>query len=336
MFLLFFAHSSSIVIEPYCADKYFKPNIIGNPYTQFVSGVPGINHHEETPISITEKPVVTVTLKQDEIAKYLVDNGYANQEKANTIQKRMKVTNKISTVFNDFGCQDMSTDFYKLPDNQKNLNNFWNKIITRDAVAVKGTKSGDNVTLKLKRVSGTMKKRWSKVAASTNWKSYWCQVKVQDCGFKPTEKTVYEDVTKKEYQCKPQQVSRYQCSMVPTQEYKCTNQPVTSYQCTGFGISQSCGFKTTYQQKCGYQTVTKQQCGYKTVTEQKCDFYPVTKKEWVKKTVSEYRCDDKLENKFFNDPYQLYKIVFTDSWNKTEVEDMFASVQEKIQPLISI
>lgn len=303
MFLLFFTHSSSFVVEPYCFEKYRDPVHTGNPYTTFVSSVPRINHQEETPITITEKPVVTVTLKQNEIAKYLVDNGYAKQDKANNIQNRIKITKSISAVFNEFGCQDMSKDFYGLPEDQKNLNNFWNKIITRDAVVVKGTKSGDNVTLKLKRVSGIMKKRWSKVGTTSRTKTYWCQVKKQDCGFKPTQESGMYKVTKQEYQCKPEQVSQYECSMVTTQEYKCSMEPVSGYQCTGFGMSQKCGFQTTMQQKCGYKPVQKQQCGYKTKTQQKCGFYPVEKMEWGTRTVDKYRCEDKLENTFFADPY---------------------------------
>lgn len=275
MFCFFFSSVLSIQTKMcFGADK--TPVKKGNPYTEWVSNVPSINLHEETPISISEKPAVTVTLNLSDVASYLVNNGFATQNTANKIQRKLNFSSKISNRYNDFACQDMSKDFFGLQNDQKNLNNFWNKIITRDAVIVKGTKNGTSVTLNLKRVSGQIKKRWAKVNYKVLGHTYWCTVTDEDCGMKTTQK--------------------YQCKTVTKSEY----------QCTGFGKSRNCGFKPVQKQECGY------------------------------KPVSEYRCDKKTSQKMYTDFYRLYNIGFTDSWNKTEIEDMFNSVENTIQPKLNI
>ena len=269
------------------------PTISGNPYVDYVSTqyIPNINLKEETPISITEVPVTTKTVPLSQVSSFLVSNGYSTQANADKIQSRLKFLTSISSSFNDFDCNDMSSNFNNLASDQKNENNFWNKIISRSSTLVKATKQGDNVTLTVKKVSGTMRKRWSKVISQANTHMYWCTVTDDDCGYKTEQ--------------------QYKCETVTQQEYKCSQQPTQSYQCTGFGLSRTCGFKTTYQQKCGFQPVQKQSCGMK--------------------PVQTYRCDKKSSQKMFTKTYYLYKVAFTDSFNSTEVQDMFTSVQNQMK-----
>ena len=276
-----------------CFMRDIPPTISGNPYTDYVSSqfLPNINLRQETPISITEKPVAEVTLKTAEVSNYLINNGFADKATADKIQQRIKLTKTVSTSFNDFNCDDMSQNFNSLAKDQKNENNFWNKIISRSATLVKATRTNDTVQLKVKKVYGSMSKRWASIYSSTQTHMYWCTITDQDCGMKP--------------------VQEYKCETVTTQQYKCSSQPVSSYQCTGFGTTRSCGFKTSYQQKCGFQPVQQQKCGMK--------------------TVQKYKCETKTSQKMFTKPYQLFKVGFTDSFNATEVSDMFTSVQNQIK-----
>ena len=241
-----------------------KPRIrTGNSLVDWVSSekyLASVNIHEETPISINEMPVKEVTLDINKVSSFLVDNKYATKQLADQIQNRFKLTNSISSAFNDFTCDDMSQKFKSLPSAQKNVNNFWNKIISRSAVLIKGTKQNNTVSLKVKRIEGQIKKRWAVVNKKTEKELYSCEVKVEEC----THKVDRELKCKKVY--KP--------------DYK-----------TG---------RSSYVDECKYETVPKDTCQ--------------TRTKYQTKTLS----------------YDLYKHDFTDSWNKTEVETMFASVQRQI------
>ena len=272
------------------------PIVNGNPYVDYVSNqyIPNINLQQETPITVTEVPVATATMPVSQVSSFLVSKGYSNQANADKIQSRLKYLNSISSSFNDFDCNDMSSNFNKLADNQKNEDNFWNKIITRSATLIKATKTGNNVNLTVKKVSGTMRKRWAKVISKTESYPYTCTVKENKCGYKIT--------------------NQYKCETVTKQQYKCTRTPTSSYSCSGFGTSRKCGFKTTYTNKCGYTPVTSQSCGYK--------------------PVQEYKCETVSTPKAYSKTYSLFKVTFTDSFNKTEVEDMFTSVQNQMKSKI--
>ena len=272
------------------------PTVQGNPYVDYVSEqyVPNINLKQETPITVSEVPVTTVTVPLTQVSSFLVSKGYSNQANADKIQSRLQYLNSISSSFNDFDCNDMSSNFNKLASDQKNEDNFWNKIITRSATLVKATKIGNDVNLTVKKVSGTMRKRWSTLASHTETHMYYCIVTENDCDMKT--------------------VQEYQCETVTQQEYKCSNQPVSSYQCTGFGLDQKCGYQTTYQYKCAYEPVQKQSCGMK----------PIQK----------FQCDMVTHQEPFTKQYNLYKVAFTDSFNATEIEDMFTSVQNQMKSKI--
>ena len=244
----------------YCGGADRPPTFSGNSLLDWVSEdyLSKMNVQEETPIIIEELPIKTYTIAVDQISETLVNQGYATKELGDKIQNKMKFTKKISTSFNDFGCNDMSQNFFSLPDSEKNVNNFWNKIISRSAVLVSAEKLNNTVSLKVKKVNGQVKKRWAKLLAQSRTHSYSCTVTREDCGYKPV----------RTYQCKRERVGS--------------------------------GSSLRYENKCGY--VTEQQ----------------------------YKCDKTNQRKSFSTQYILYKHEFTDSWNKTEVEDMFASVERQI------
>ena len=138
---------TSRIISRYCFGKEIAPIKKGNSLVDWVSKryLASVNIHEETPISIKEMPMKDVTLDINKISAYLVDNKYATKKLADQIQNRFKLTNSVSSAFNDFSCDDMSQKFKSLPSAQKNVNNYWNKIISRSAVLIKGTKHNNTV-----------------------------------------------------------------------------------------------------------------------------------------------------------------------------------------------
>ena len=243
-----------------CFGRDTIPDIRGNSLVDWVSKkhIANFNIHEETPITVDEKPVKEYTLAVDKISETLVKDGYTTKDLGDKIQERFKFSKKIATSFNDFGCEDMSHNFYSLSGSEKNVNNFWNKIINRAAVLIKGEKINNTVTFKIKRVSGQIKKRWAKLSEKSEMHTYWCTVNIEDCGLKPVKK----------YECKTVKVG----SMT----------------------------KGKYERRC----------------------------EWIQR--SEYKCEKSKKQEVFHDRYKVYKHEFTDSWNKTEIEDMFVSVQKQI------
>ena len=238
--------------------KEKDPQEKGNSLYEWVSAeyVQKFNTREQTPVQITEVPLKEVTIAAGEVSSYLQKNNFASKELADKIQKTLQFSSSISSSYNDFGCTDQSSKFNSLPNNQKNVDNFWNKIITRSAVLLKANKINNSVILKVKRVSGQMKKRWTKVAEKEikQWNN--CHIYYRRCG----------DVTTKRNECR----------------YK-------------------------------YNTKTRK-------NEYKCEM--VDHKE--------NKCETKYEVKDNLVVFKRYKHEFTDSMNKTEVQDMFNSVQKQI------
>ena len=254
---------TSRVLSRNCHGKDILPVITGNSLVDWVSSekyLASVNIHEETPISINEMPVKEVTLDINKVSSFLVDNKYATKQLADQIQNRFKLTNAISSAFNDFTCDDMSQKFKSLPSAQKNVNNFWNKIISRSAVLIKGTKQNNTVSLKVKRIEGQIKKRWAVVNKKRESYSYFCDVKEEECGHEYVNERVCRRVLK---------------------------------------INPRTG-RSNYEDECKNELRPKWKCKTKTKT------------DWIRTS------------------YNLYKHDFTDSWNKTEVETMFASVQRQI------
>ena len=256
MFILFTA--LCYIEKENCHNLDTIPTVRGNSLTKYVSEeyVAKINAQEETPIQIEEKPAKEFTILVDNVSELLVKEGYASKELADKIQNRFKYTGNLSASFNDFGCNDMSSKFNSLPDGQKNVNNFWNKIINRAAVLIIGHKVNNSVTFKVKRVAGQIKKRWAVLNKQNQMHSYPCTVEYQVCGTHP----------KSEHKCSYEYDSKLKKST-----RKCKN--VITY---------------------------------------------------------EYKCDTKTRQVLRTKTYHLYKYDFTDSWDKNEIEKMFASAQEQI------
>ena len=238
--------------------KESDPPRKGNSLYEWVSAeyVQKFNTREQTPVEITEIPLKEVTIAVGEVSSYLQKNKFASKELADKIQKTLQFSSSISSAFHDFGCIDQSSKFNSLPNNQKNIGNFWNKIITRSAVLVKANKINNSVTLKVKRVNGQMKKRWTKLTEKKikQWED--CHINYRRCG----------DVTTKRNECHYKynvktRKSEYKCEMVDHKENKC---------------------ETKYE---------------------------------LKQNLVDFR---------------RYKHEFTDSMDKTEVQNMFNSVQKQI------
>ena len=149
---------------------------------------------EETPIEITETPIMTLKTNVNDVSKELIKTGFVEIKAANEIQKRMKTTKIISKAYHSFECQDMSKDFFKLRAFDRSLDNFWNKIIKRKAVLVKGQRTGDEVEFNIKQIEGLMKKRWGKFSLKSESPEKW-QSKVLEIAFiDAMNKTEVEDM----------------------------------------------------------------------------------------------------------------------------------------------
>ena len=267
------------------------PIASGNGFYQWVSNLPNINLREETPVQITETPTKTVSLKLDEISNFLTSNGYSDKSLADDIQKRLRISAKMSTSFNTFNCDDMSSRFYSLDNSQKNEQNFWNKIITRTATLIKADRINNTVKMTVKKVQGQMKKRWAQINKKGLTSVAVCTTTTEICNYVTTPKSV--------------------CKNVPVQQQQCMMQPSTQRVCTGFGLSQRCTQKTVFKQNCKPITVYRMQCTMEQQKERKCH---------QQKSVSSKP-----------NPYYLVQFGFSNTFNSTEVAQMFNSVQNQMK-----
>ena len=135
----------------------------GNPLLDFIDADydPNYNVNGETHIEISEKPKTVVNLRLDEVEGYIRENDYGNMEQSRSIVKQLSASNSLRRSFNLFKCDDTRYDFDCLPNERKTYENFWNKRLTLSYLLVSGVKHPENntVTLKLKKVMGTIKKR---------------------------------------------------------------------------------------------------------------------------------------------------------------------------------
>ena len=148
--------SSNCVSNP-----YERKN--GNPLADFVNSDfdPNYDVNGETHLEIYEKPKTVVNLKMDDVEGYLREYEYADMATARSIVNHLKFTKSFKRSFNTMKCDDTRYQFDSLPAERKTYENFWNKNLSLSFLLVKGEKHEENntVTLKIKKVFGSIKKR---------------------------------------------------------------------------------------------------------------------------------------------------------------------------------
>lgn len=210
----------------FCQNPFANvPIVYGNPFREHVSFVHcKLNNNYTEPIKVNEDPLSEATVKTNELASWLTSKGLLDENRANQLQNRIKISTKVGKIYHDMKCDDISGNFYNLPAKQQVEENFYNKLITRTSVLVQATRDGDNVHIVAKRVHGQTRKRLSGMNKKSDIYSEMCE-----------------------------RVEKY-CHYQPESKMDCGMKPVSSYKCQGYPVK--CGYVTEQQFKC--ETVTKQ------------------------------------------------------------------------------
>lgn len=194
----------------------------GNPLVEFVHSDfdPNYQVNGETHIEIYEKPKTVVNLPIDDVEGYIRENDFGNLAQAKSIIKHISLTNSFKRSFNIMKCDDTKYEFDKLPAASKTYENFWNKNLSLSFLLVKGVKHAENntVTLKLKKVSGSIKKRKAEKLTKTSSVDTNVCYYIESCkGYKK----VFHDgfCVKPGYTCSPVKYQRERKQVKATEKF---------------------------------------------------------------------------------------------------------------------